>query len=360
MKKFIAKISSVSLLCILLTILMLFSGCNNGSSATNIFESVKEASEVQKCDFKMNMEFEASDQTASIIFEGTVNSPESMMASATVKSGAMTLKIGDIIVDGDKMYLKINDFLTLIGSVDILEGKEYILFDTDELESFAEMTGEEVPSADNEKAMEDLSKLVTDKLYEVLEKSTEGVEPAVLGKDGNKFTFTVNKDNMIEYIRSVVNVVADEQDWILNTLPEALEDAGLSEVADMITDNESAIADALDNAVETVKEDPKNQLGEDDEFEINAYSEMLNEGGRSWNMGVEIDVTTSGEKDLISLNGNSATLKLEVTITENAGDKPITEVDEDDAISYIEIMKKTMSSMQDSDDLMNSIYTSAM
>lgn len=167
MKKFIAKISSVSFLCILLTILMLFSGCNSGSSATNIFESVREATEVEKYDFEMNIEFESNQQTANIILEGTVNGPDSMMASATVKSSAMSLKIGDVIVDGDKMYLNVNDFLTLMGRADVLDGKEYVLFDTDELESFAEMTGAEMPSAENEKAMEDLSKLLTDKLYEV-------------------------------------------------------------------------------------------------------------------------------------------------------------------------------------------------
>lgn len=165
---------------------------------------------------------------------------------------------------------------------------------------------------------------------------------------------------MIEYIRSVVNVAADEQDWLFNTLPEALEDAGLSEFADMITDNESTIADALDNAVETVKEDPKNPLGDDDEFEINAYSEMLTEGGRSWNMGVEINMAFSGEKNIITLNGNGAILRLNTTITENAGDKPITEVDEDDTIGIVEVITNITSSMQDTEDVMNNIYSSAM
>ncbi len=358
MKGLFTKSISVAFLCMLLTVLMIFGGCSNGgSTATNFFESIKEASEVQKYDFEMDMEFKADTQTASVVVNGTYNSAESMMASATIKSGAMTLKIGEIILDGDRVYLDISDLLSTLGSADVLDGKDYIYIDMSELASLAEMSGAEMPEMDDLSVYQDLSKTITYKLYDILEKAAEDVDPAVLGQDGAKFTFTINKDNMIDYIRNIVNVLADEQDWIFETLPEALDNAGLSDVADLISDNESDIADALEEAVETVKEDPDNPFGEDDEFEIIAYSEMLNEGGRIWNMGTEMTMSSSNTESLFTLNGNGATLSLDMTISENSGDKPITEVDEDNAISYMTLMMSSMSSMYGSDDT-SDLYSS--
>lgn len=368
MKRLFTKSISSALLCMLLTVLMLFSGCNSGSSATNIFESMKEASEVQKYDFEMDLEIESNNQTLTMEVDGTYNNEESMMASANITMGAMSLKIGEIILDGDRIYIDLSDLLSTFGSTDVLNGKEYIYIDMSELQSLAEMSGTEMPDMEDLSASKELSDLVTDKIYEILEKAADGVEPAVLGQDGSKFTFTVNKENVIDYIRNVVNVVADEQDWIVSTLPEALENAGLSDLADMIYDNESEIIDALESTVESVAEDPTDPLSDDEDFEILAYSEMTNDGGRIWNIGIEITAVTSASDDLdknlsdlesglYSLAGNSTTISLDTIITENSADKEITEVDEDNAISYMELMMSSMSSMYGSDDSTEDLYS---
>ena len=360
MKKFIAKTTFVSLFCFLLAVLMLLSGCNSGSSATNIFESVKEANELQKYDFEMNIETEISGQTSAVKIEGTYNNAESMMASATITSGGMTLEISDIILDGDRVYLNVSNLLSLLGSSESLDGKDYIYFDISEMESIA---GTSAVNMQDLGAYENLSKTITDKLYDVLEKATEGVEPAVLGKDGDKFTFEVNKDNITDYVSNIISVLSDEQDWILNTLPDELNNAGLSDFADMITDNKDDISDALENAVEKSKENPDTQITDNKDFEVSAYSSMTMEDRKIWNMGIFVSMNTSSNDDtnqsLSDLEsgvysfGRSVIIDLDMVISENTEDKPITKVDENNAINYMDYVSAVDNMYEVDEDAIN-------
>lgn len=349
MKRLFTKSISLAFLCMLLTVLMIFSGCNSGSTATNFFESIQEINEVKKYDFEMDINFGSGTQTAAIEIDGTYNNVDSMMATAEIKSGAMTIKLGEIIVDGDRFYLDISELLSTVGYADILNGKQYIYIDMDELSSLAALSGTEMPDMTDLGIYQEIGKIITSKLYEILGKAAEEVEPEILGKDGNKFTLTINEDNIIDYIRNVVYVLNDEQEWIVTTLPELLEDAGLSDVADLIYDNESDIIDGLESASEEVKEDPTD-TSVFDGFEFSAYSEMTIDGGRVWDIGMEITAVGSGVDGLFTLNGDSADVSVNTIVTENAGDKPITEVDEDDAISFMTVMMNSMSSMSGSDD----------
>ena len=358
MKRLFTKSISLAFLCMLLTVLMIFSGCNSGSKATNFFESIQELQDVQKYDFEVDVNFKSGTQSAVIEIDGTYNNEKSMMATATVKSGAMTIKLGEIIFDGNRIYIDIKELLSTMGSSAILDGKDYIYIDLKELTSLAAMSGAEMPDLTDLSAYTEASKTITNKLYEILGEAAKDVKPEILGKDGNKFTLTINEENFVDYIRNIVYVLVDEQDWIVSTLPELLEDAGLSEVADLIYDNESDIIDALETAAEEVKEDPEISFSADEGFEISAYSEMTTDGGRAWDIGMEISMMSPEVDGLFTLNGNSADLSFNTTITENAGDKPITEVDEDNAISFMTVMMSSMSSMPSTDDSTDDLYSS--
>lgn len=343
MKRIFTKSISVALMCMLLTVMMIFSGCNSGSSATNFFQSAKEATDVKMFDFEVEIDAESDGQDATIAFSGTYNSPESMSMSASVSSNGMTIDIGEVILDGSRLYIDLSTISSLASmaggsTADLFDGKSYLYFDIEEIASLAEMSGAEMPfEVDDLGAYQGLVDVVTDKILEVLEKAAVETEPAVLSQDGGKFTLTINDDNIVDFVRNLVDVIADEEDWILETLPAECEKVGLDIVAEAIYDSEDDISDAIAEMVEGAEEDPGESF-EEIEFELVAYSEMINQGGRSWNFGIEFE----GEA-----NGTDASMGIDMTIKENAGIKPITKVDENDAISYMDLMMSSMSSYYD-------------
>ena len=350
MKRLFTKSISLAFLCMLLTVLMIFSGCNSGSTATNFFESIQELDGVKKFDFEVDIETELNLQKTNVEINGTYNNENSMMATVTMTSGGVTIDFCDIVLDGDRVYLNISELLSTLGGDDVLGGKDYIYLDLKELASLAAITGTEMPNLSDLSAYTEARKTLTDKLYEILQKACEGVDPAILGKDGNKFTFTINEENIAGYISNIVGILVDEQDWIVSTLPELLEEAGLSDIADLIYDNESDIIDALESAKKDEKKDTENSLIDNEDFEISAYSELKTDGGRVWNMGMYFSMNSSdlfGNLDNVFISSNSIVCSVDTVITENAGDKEITKVDEDNAISIMDYVATVESKYDD-------------
>ena len=101
MKRLFTKSISLAFLCMLLTVLMIFSGCNSGSTATNFFESIQELDGVKKFDFEVDIETELNLQKTNVEINGTYNNENSMMATVTMTSGGVTIDFCDIILDGD-------------------------------------------------------------------------------------------------------------------------------------------------------------------------------------------------------------------------------------------------------------------
>ena len=353
MKRLFTKSISLAFLCMLLTVLMIFSGCNSGSTATNFFESIQELDGVKKFDFEVDIETELNSQKTNVEINGTYNNENSMMATVTMTSGGVTIDFCDIVLDGDRVYLNISELLSTLGGDDVLGGKDYIYLDLKELASLAAITGTEMPNLSDLSAYTEARKTLTDKLYEILQKACEGVDPAILGKDGNKFTFTINEENIAGYINNIVGILVDEQDWIVSTLPELLEEAGLSDIADLIYDNESDIIDALESAKKDEKKDTENSLIDNKDFEISAYSELKTDGGRVWNMAMYFSMNSSDlfgnldNVDNVFISSNSIVCSVDTVITENAGDKEITKVDEDNAISIMDYVATVESKYDD-------------
>ena len=146
MKRLFTKSISLAFLCMLLTVLMIFSGCNSGSTATNFFESIQELDGVKKFDFEVDIETELNSQKTNVEINGTYNNENSMMATVTMTSGGVTIDFCDIVLDGDRVYLNISELLSTLGGDDVLGGKDYIYLDLKELASLAAITGTEMPN----------------------------------------------------------------------------------------------------------------------------------------------------------------------------------------------------------------------
>ncbi len=346
MKKFITKTISVSFLCILLAVLMLFSGCNSGSSASNFFQSIKEATNLQKYDFEMSIETEVAGSKNTVEIEGIHESADVMSVSITTSSEGSTLDLGELIFRDNRIYIDISGLANQSDYMaDIFEGKDYVYIDFNDYLDTVENSG-----VVNESSMEIISgmdsfsgclgilDIFLDHVYDILDKAAQGVDPAVLSKDGSKHTLTITDENIGDYLENILNVLADDEDWFATTLPAELEKIGLNDLAEYIRENQEFDADSI---IDLIDEFPESL--EDPDLELTAYSEFKSEGNRTWDFVVEFND---------KLGSNDIAVNLECTITENDS-ASVVEIDEDDAESYFDVLNESLSSYSTSSGLLN-------
>ena len=109
----------------------------------------------------------------------------------------------------------------------------------------------------------------------------------------------------------------------------------------------------MESAKKDEKKDTENSLIDNEDFEISAYSELKTDGGRVWNMGMYFSMNSSDlfgnldNVDNVFISSNSIVCSVDTVITEYAGDKEITKVDEDNAISIMDYVATVESKYDD-------------
>lgn len=325
------KTGITAVLCVLLSAIILLCSCGQ----ITFIQSVKSGMEIQKGDFeitanvKTNEGSQSESNEVSVKLSGTINNEQSMYMDVSMTTQGEEHKVTTIILDKNILYMDIEQLFTLLyaGTLDISEaltGKKYIYVDLNELsKEYLNEAEEEIEY--NEANVKGIGLLLY-KLLDVVDKSAQNTDPAVLSQKENKYTFSLTEKNIEGFLHNLATVLEEEKNWLFNEYVNQLKFLQAQELADEITKNQEDISKSYDEFVATLKE--FSLEGNDTKFDVEMYSQLDTNPSKVWSFGI------SG-----NLNSNefSGELSLDMKITENTEDKELPSVSKDEAIAYDEL-----------------------
>lgn len=342
MSKKLTKTAISGVLCGLLTVIILFSGC----AKITFLHSIKMGMEIEKCDFSATLSVTASplsgtglgtssneSQEIKVILSGTVNNPESMFVDVTAESAGTSQKLTTIILNDDKIYVdisQISQMMSAFGSTsDPYEGKKYISADINELtDQMTEDRGFSVEyDAESVAAINSLFL----KICDVVELAATNVDPAVLGQDGDKFTFNLSNDNIESFLHNLAAVLETQKDQLISAFTDDLKVLSDKNNDETIEQSKEEISEAYDEVVDELKSFTKDNLN-GSVFDVTSYSQLTTKEARVWDFGISGSAKGSDEYS------TNLDFSFDINITENKEDKELPTVSADETIDYNELM----------------------
>lgn len=294
-------------LCAVLMLSMVLTACGD---KTNFLLSLKSAMEMERYAFtatvKANIssveeteDISFSPGEVEVIMDGFVNDAANGKFNLTVKIASagttITQEIGDILVIDNVLYMDLSVMSGLMGGDASMlpEGKTIL-----KLEDFSDMS-EEVPASVNTEAVyTSLVNMVTG-FADILEKSAKDVSPDVFYKDGEKYCFSLSKDNGATFIKNLGETLKSDSSALYDSIVSALKDSEDEDCKLFAEELESQKGDLLlsiNNAADEMLEVTDSDF---EGFNLLASSTLTGkEGSRNWALDLDVDMKEDNSFDL--------------------------------------------------------------
>ena len=274
----------------LLSVMLVFSLAGCGKKDTkdkNVFTEISEMSDITKGKSDIEASIKVNDKqdtlksvlntdTIKVKISSYAKDEKTMSTEVQADIGSGYQSVTDVVLKGNVMYVntsKIIKFIfpllenyagkdTLKGltadQVNLLIGSDYISFTEDDLKELSESTDKAKVDTDEmlklsqkyQKVFAAAASVANDK---VIPKINEVKD--VLGKDGDNYTFTLNKDNAEALIKKITEILNDNGSDILNSFLDKIKDS-LGEKDDLyksIADKKSDIESKMKNLAKSLK-----------------------------------------------------------------------------------------------------------
>lgn len=164
-------------------------------------------------------------------------------------------KVTDVIFDEDALYINVtalremlqglnNAMISMYAGV-LTSEEDYIKITMEDLEYLTSLSGESVDTSELvlTENTQKYSEILVDKLFTILEKSVEGVEPAITSEKKGTYSFKLNNENLVPFLTNLKTVIENDGQTLYNEY--------IDDISKLEGDNQEYI-DALNEGKESL------------------------------------------------------------------------------------------------------------
>ena len=286
------------LLCAVLMLSLALTACGD---KTDFLQTLKTAAEMERYEYSMTANVKiASEEEADtlmpleemeLVLSGFNNDMANGKANLSFKvvSGGTTVEqeVCDILLIDNALYLDLSVLANLMGGDESMlpEGKTIL-----KLEDFSDFD-ESVDTSANVEAVKVAGTNLLIGISDILEKSAEDVSPDVFYKDGDKYCFSLSKDNGAAFIHNLGDTLKSDFPTLFDNLVSALKNSE-DEDCKLFGEELEALKDDLTLSVSSAADELLAVEDADfDGFSFLASSTLTGkEGSREWTIDLDAKV----------------------------------------------------------------------
>lgn len=326
----------LALVLVLVMAVGLITACGKKTANNDLgsWDTLREMQKVQKGKFSVELNFKGkglSSATASTVATNQYEAiAEQILSDLSVKLDGSVVStkeakfniqykladakdytsVTDIVLKDEAVYINLKTLREMLQSVNdpqvamiaglLTSDKDYIKVTMDDVTALAKQYGLQLDTTQLSisEDMDKVGAIIMDKVVTLLEKSTDGVKPAVVSEKDGKYSITVNNDNAVQFLDKLKSVLDKDGEALITEGIDEIKklDGDHKAIIDQYESMKSSIASAstsLESAKKTLKEDKNTKFN----FGLD-YSLEGKEGKRKAAVSYNINVKASEKEQL--------------------------------------------------------------
>ena len=254
----------IKILSIILVFCMLFASLTACGSKATFYSTLKEATEIEQFDYeatfsiKSHIEdtYSTENVNANVKVSGQYKSANEMSMKIDIKmdDASQYTPLTDLYIIKENAYINIKQITSFMTSLYGQTGLDFSLSgDYVKLDMKQTVEDEDVEYLENqnyENIMKDIVSIATD----FLEKAAKDVKPELVTVDGDKYTFSINDENIVEFATNLEKVLNSDLEKAYDDLIAKYNNGETVSFAESLKDQKEEFISEFKNSITELKE----------------------------------------------------------------------------------------------------------